>query len=191
MTPVQLAPPAFAAPARVRRMSDAVLAQRLAAGDRWALDELYVRHAGALRGYARRLLGDAHAEDAVHDALAATQRALLGRGRVVDVRPWLFRCVRNVCLSELDRAGRRHEALPADAAAAGGEDVSDVAARNERVRRALEGLAQLPDRQRQALARRVIDGEGYDTLAAHFALTENAAQQLVHRARRNVAAYAA
>ena len=40
-------------------------------------------------------------------ALARTHLALVGRGRVVELRPWLFRCVRNACLSELDRAATR------------------------------------------------------------------------------------
>jgi RNA polymerase sigma-70 factor, ECF subfamily len=190
MTPVHLTAPSFAFPVAVRSVSDAALAQRLADGDRWALDEIYVRHVPALRRYARRFLDEALAEDAVHDALARTQLALLGTRRVVELRPWLFRCVRNACLSELDRAGRRCAELPDDTVAAEGADACDVAERNERLRTALDGITRLPERQREALARRAIGGEGYDALAAHFAMTENAAIQLVHRARRNLASYA-
>src|SRR6478735_243939 len=98
MTPVQLSRPSFAARVRVADMNDAVLARRLAEGDLPALDAIYRRHAPALRRYARRYLDAGLAEDAVHDALARTQLALLGRGRVVELRPWLFRCVRNACL---------------------------------------------------------------------------------------------
>ena len=186
MTPVHLTAPAFGAPVAVRATSDAALAQRLADGDRRALDEIYVRHVPALRRYARRFLDEALTEDAVHDALAGTQLALLGTRRVVELRPWLFRCVRNACLSELDRAARGHDELPDDAVAAGGADACDVAVRNERLRTALDDMSRLPERQREALARRAIGGEGYDSLAAHFSLTENAAIQLVHRARRNL-----
>ena len=49
-------------------------------------------------------------------------------------------------------------------------------------------MAELPPRQREALTLRALDGRGYDELAEHFTLTENAAVQLVHRARRNLAA---
>jgi RNA polymerase sigma-70 factor (ECF subfamily) len=189
MTPVHLSRPAFTAPVRLAVMSDAGLAQRLADGDHWALDAIYRRHAPALRRYARRYVDAALAEDAVHDALARTQLALLGRERVVELRPWLFRCVRNACLSELDRAAtRRHGELGAEPVAEGGADCCDVAARNEDLRAALRSMGELPPRQREALALRALDGRGYDELAEHFTLTENAAVQLVHRARRNLVA---
>jgi RNA polymerase sigma-70 factor (ECF subfamily) len=192
MTPVHLSRPAFGAGVRLADMSDAGLAQRLAAGDRWALDGIYRRYAPALRRYARRYVDAALAEDAVHDAIARTHLALLGRARVVELRPWLFRCVRNACLSELDRAATRRGAeLPEDTVAAAGDDSCDVAARNEHLHDALRSMAQLPPRQREALALRALDGCGYDELAEHFTLTENAAVQLVHRARRNLLALVA
>jgi RNA polymerase sigma-70 factor (ECF subfamily) len=192
MTPVQLSRPSFDSPVRLLDNSDAALAQRLADGDRWALDAIYRRHAPALRRYARRYLDAGLAEDAVHDALARTHQALLGRHRVVDLRPWLFRCVRNACLSELDRASNRRSAdLSAEPVAAGGADCCDVAARNEQLHDALRSMAELPPRQREALALRALDGRGYDELAEHFALTENATVQLVHRARRNLTALVA
>jgi len=192
MTPVQLSRPSFTAPVGVRDLSDAALAQRLADGDRWALDAIYRRHAPALQRYARRYVDAALAEDAVHDAIARTQLALLGSGRTVELRPWLFRCVRNACLSEIDRAANRRSAeLPTDPVAAWGADSCDVAARNEDLRSALRHMAELPPRQREALALRALDGRGYDELAEHFELTENATVQLVHRARRNLTAMVA
>jgi RNA polymerase sigma-70 factor (ECF subfamily) len=192
MTPVQLSRPTFCAPVRVADMSDAGLARRLADGDRWAMDAIYRRHAPALRRYARRYVDAALAEDAVHDALARTHVALLGTDRVVELRPWLFRCVRNACLSELDRAAsRRCGELGMEPAAEGGADCCDVVARNEDLRFALARMNELPPRQREALALRALDGAGYDELAAHFALNENAAIQLVHRARRNLSALVA
>jgi RNA polymerase sigma-70 factor (ECF subfamily) len=192
MTPVQLSRPSFGSPVRLRDLSDAALAQRLANGDHWALDAIYRRHAPALRRYARRYVDAALAEDAVHDALARTQQALLGRGRLVELRPWLFRCVRNACLSELDRAAHRRSAdLTSDPVAAGGADSCDLAARNEQLRDALRSMASLPPRQREALALRAIDGRGYDELAEHFGIKENATVQLVHRARRNLTALVA
>jgi RNA polymerase sigma-70 factor (ECF subfamily) len=191
MPSVRLASPSFSAAARLANASDAALAERLAGGDRASLDVIYRRHAPALRRYARRYVDAALAEDAVHDALTSTQLALLGRGRTVDLRPWLFRCVRNACLSELGRAGHRCAELPEDPVAAGGADTCDVAARNERLSEALRHMARLPPRQREALALRAIDGCPYDELAAHFELSENATVQLVHRARRNLLALVA
>jgi RNA polymerase sigma-70 factor, ECF subfamily len=192
MTPVQLSRPSFTSPVRLRDLSDAALAQRLADGDAWALDAIYRRHAPALRRYARRYVDAALAEDAVHDALARTQQALLGRQRIVDLRPWLFRCVRNACLSELDRAANRRAAtMETDPVAADGADCCDVAARNEQLHTALRSMSELPPRQREALALRALDGRGYDELAEHFGIKENASVQLVHRARRNLTALVA
>jgi RNA polymerase sigma-70 factor (ECF subfamily) len=191
MPPVPLSRPSFAAPPRLAPVTDTALARRLAEGDRTSLDAIYRRHAPALRRYARRYLDPAQAEDAVHDALTSTQIALLGRDRIVELRPWLFRCVRNACLSELGRAARRHGELSDEPVAAGGADCCDVAARNERLSIALRRMAELPPRQREALALRALDGRGYDELAAHFDLTENATVQLVHRARRNLVALVA
>jgi RNA polymerase sigma-70 factor (ECF subfamily) len=192
MTPAQLARPSFAAPARLADLSDARLARQLADGDRGALDAIYRRHAPALRRYARRYVDADLAEDAVHDALARTHLALVGRGRVVELRPWLFRCVRNACLSELDRAAtRRCGELGVEPAAQDGADCCDVVARSEHLRAVLSGMNELPPRQREALALRALGGRGYDELAEHFTLTENAAVQLVHRARRNLVALVA
>src|SRR4051794_2102522 len=122
MTPRLLVSPSFGAPVGVHRLDDAALAQRIARGDRWALGEACRRHLPALRAYARRFVDPALAQDAVQDALAGTHVALLGTGRVVELRPWLFRCVRNACLSELGRAGRRCAELPDERVAAGGDD---------------------------------------------------------------------
>jgi RNA polymerase sigma-70 factor (ECF subfamily) len=95
-------------------------------------------------------------------------------------------------LSELDRAAHHRGAeLPCDPVAAGGADSCDLAARNEQLRVTLRSIAALPPRQRDALALRALDGRGYDELAVHFTLTENAAVQLVHRARRNLLALVA
>jgi RNA polymerase sigma-70 factor (ECF subfamily) len=133
----------------------------------------------------------ASAEDAVHEALTSTQVALMGSGRVVDLRPWLFRCVRNACLSEIERASRRCGELDEDRVAAGGEDACDELTRADTLRRALAGMAELPPRQREALVLRALDGRGYDELAERFELKENAVVQLVHRARRNLEAMVA
>src|SRR4051812_10906410 len=186
-----LTAPDFSAPAGVLRLDDAALAVRLAGGERWALAEICRRHLPALRAYARRFVEPALADDAVQDALTSTQVALLGNGRVVELRPWLFRCVRNACLSELGRTARRCAELSEDRVAAGGDDACDQVARADELRRALRGMAELPPRQREALALRAIDGAGYDELAVRFELKQNAVVQLVHRARRNLEALVA
>lgn len=56
---------------------DGDLAARLREGDRAAVEEAYVAHHVAVRGFARRLVGDeASAEDIVHDTFLALPRAI-------------------------------------------------------------------------------------------------------------------
>jgi len=53
------------------------LVARLREGDRRAVEEAYVAHHAAIRGFARRLVGDsASAEDIVHEAFVALPRAI-------------------------------------------------------------------------------------------------------------------
>jgi RNA polymerase sigma-70 factor, ECF subfamily len=56
---------------------DADLVARLRAGDRVAVELVYVAHHAAIRGFARRLVGDAaSAEDIVHETFVALPRAI-------------------------------------------------------------------------------------------------------------------
>jgi RNA polymerase sigma-70 factor, ECF subfamily len=57
--------------------ADSDLVARLRDGDRAAVEEAYVAHHAAIRGFARRLVGDhASAEDIVHEAFVALPRAI-------------------------------------------------------------------------------------------------------------------
>src|SRR5215831_10316099 len=57
--------------------TDDDLVARLREGDRAAVEEAYVAHHAAIRGFARRLVGDAaSAEDIVHEAFVALPRAI-------------------------------------------------------------------------------------------------------------------
>src|SRR5262244_3012115 len=56
---------------------DSDLVARLREGDRAAVEEAYLAHHAAIRGFARRLVGDATAaEDIVHEAFVALPRAI-------------------------------------------------------------------------------------------------------------------
>lgn len=57
--------------------TDSALVARLREGDRSAVDEAYRAHHAAIRGFARRLVGDtAAAEDIVHEAFVALPKAI-------------------------------------------------------------------------------------------------------------------
>ncbi|HTU59197.1 MAG TPA: RNA polymerase sigma factor, partial [Polyangiales bacterium] len=74
-------------------MSDAVLSERLAQGDRWAQEAVFRKYVGAIWGLALRLMGNrAQAEEvvqdtfseALHDAQQASERRVL-RGWLIGV----------------------------------------------------------------------------------------------------------
>ena len=66
---------AIGAPAETAADDD--LVARLRAGDRAAVEQAYVAHHAAIRGFARRLVGDeASAEDIVHEAFVALPRVI-------------------------------------------------------------------------------------------------------------------
>src|SRR5689334_3881746 len=78
------------------------LVARVARGDRAALAGLYDRYAPAAYGLAVRLVGEARAEDVVHDAFVA----LLDRGVTFDpargsFRAWFLTAVHHRCLNLL------------------------------------------------------------------------------------------
>jgi RNA polymerase sigma-70 factor (ECF subfamily) len=61
----------------VEPATDSDLVARLRDGDRAAVEEAYLAHHTAIRGFARRLVGDtAAAEDIVHEAFVALPRAI-------------------------------------------------------------------------------------------------------------------
>ena len=62
---------------QVAAEDDSVLLERLRVGERSAVEQVYVSHHQAIRGFARRFVGDeASAEDVVHDTFLALPRAI-------------------------------------------------------------------------------------------------------------------
>lgn len=89
-------------------VSDEALAAAAAAGDRGALEHLLERHADRVHAICRRVTGDPH------DALDATQEALIALARRIDgfdgrsrFTTWLYRVATNAALDEIRRRGRR------------------------------------------------------------------------------------
>jgi RNA polymerase sigma-70 factor (ECF subfamily) len=112
---------------------------------------VYEEHRQELFTYALALTRDrAAAEDAIHNAFAR----LLRRGTApADLRPYVFRCVRNAAIDG-QRQGRRHEdgifALASDADALAPAD-SGIAEEVERL------LAELSADEREAIVLKVVD----------------------------------
>jgi RNA polymerase sigma factor (sigma-70 family) len=171
------------------RNGDADLARRIAAGDDAAFATLDARHRRALERYARSLLrrSEHDAEDVVQDVLIRAH-AILRKGEgPEELRPWLYRLVRNRAIDEVRRARWGDDALDDDALLADErEDPEAVLRRRENLRRLVDDLADLPVRQRTALLARELDDQTPEQVAAQLGVTVPAAQMLATRARENL-----
>lgn len=91
--------------------SDADLARAAQGGDSGALGLLLERHRASLQAHALRLVGYAHAQDAVQDTFLLALRKIDGLRDPDAVVGWLHTALRSLCLSRLRRD---HGELPLD-----------------------------------------------------------------------------
>jgi len=132
-------------------LTDGELIEEIAAGDRGAFDELYVRYARAVLGLSLRRLGDrGRAEDAVQEAFAAIWRSArtYDRSRGSGAT-WLYAVARNAIV---DGARKRPEptaeAPDLPELADGPPEQAEAAWVAWRVHRALESL---PEHERPVI----------------------------------------
>ncbi|MCZ8332984.1 MAG: RNA polymerase sigma factor [Rhodobacteraceae bacterium] len=172
--------------------SDEAVLARYAAGDPVAARVLTQRLVPRVLGYAARLLGDgAEAEDVAQEAMLRLWRAAPGwRAGEAQVSTWLYRVVTNLCTDRL-RARKRRPAAALDEApevpdgAKGAEAGMMEADRMGALQAALDAL---PERQRQAVVLRHIEGLGNPEIAAVMDIGVEAVESLTARAKRALTA---
>jgi RNA polymerase sigma-70 factor (ECF subfamily) len=169
--------------------ADDLLLRRFAAGDAAAARELTLRLTPRVFGHALRLLGDrAEAEDVAQEALLRLWRiAPDWREGEAKVTTWLFRVTANLATDRLRK--RRGVALdevpePEDGAPSALQAMQDES-RAQALQQALDGL---PDRQRQAVVLRHIEGLGNPDIALIMDISSEAVESLVARGKRALAA---
>ena len=165
---------------------DAVLLDRVRAGDRDAYGQLYERHHLTARAFARGIVANgSDADDVVAEVFAATLSALEhGRGPVGSFVPYLMRSVRN----ESYRLNRRRRREPA-------EVVDDVdATRRSGQRDPFVGVDEasvvrvafrsLPANLREVLWRTEVDDASPTEIAAQGSASPHAVAMMALRARQ-------
>jgi len=116
--------------------ADADLVARLRAGDRAAVEQTYVAHHAAIRGFARRLVGDtASAEDIVHETFVALPRAIRRFRGEGSLRAFLIGVAANHSRRHARSATRRRRAT------------ERLAEREEVCARTVDATAELINRQ--------------------------------------------
>ena len=173
------------------RLEDDALLVLYANGDSSAARVLTARLAPIVHAHAWRLLRDAaEAEDVTQEALIRLWRiAPEWRQGEAKVTTWLYRVTANLATDRLRRGRGRSVALHAipepedDQPRA--EDRMQDAARAEALDAA---LATLPDRQRQAVVLRHIEGLANPDIAEIMSLGVEAVESLIARGKRGLAA---
>jgi RNA polymerase sigma factor (sigma-70 family) len=178
-----------AAAHRTTSVPDAVLVQEAAAGGGASYAALYDRYAQQVYNYCLRLTGSPDdAADATQDAFVNVLARLHKDDRpVLEFSSYLFAAARNESYALMRRRSRAQPAEDVPERASPEPDVETDPERavllhdsQELVRQA---NAKLPPRHREVLALREVAGRSYDEIGRIMGISENAAAQLIWRAR--------
>lgn len=155
--------------------TDAGLVRLAQRGDAEAFSALVERHWSRLVPFARSVLGDADAEDAVQDALVVAWSKLGGLAEPAAFRAWVLRILGRLCFRRA-RFGRRFRSLgslpePSDPAPESVRQALDV----ERL------LGMLAPRQRAVMHLTVVEGMSDSEIGAVMGI--DAASVRSHRRR--------
>ncbi|MYX14779.1 sigma-70 family RNA polymerase sigma factor [Streptomyces sp. SID8374] len=182
-------------------LSDAQLIEGMREGDNLAYEELFRRHSGAVRRYARTCCRDGHtADDLTAEVFARTLQAVRGgKGPQEAVRAYLMTAVRHVAAAWTKSAKR--EQLVDDfavfaAQAARTSELSDddtldlgadvLAMHEAEQSMAMEAFRSLPERWQAVLWHTTVEEESPSEIAPLFGLTANATAVLASRAREGL-----
>jgi RNA polymerase sigma factor (sigma-70 family) len=175
----QFAARLFIGPA-LRTQPDRRLVDLVRDGYEAAFEEIVRRYRRPLDRFAAAIVGG-RSEDVTQDAFSKALLALRGSEAEIELRPWLYRIVRNTALNDLrDRApaaAELSESLPGARSAA-----AEVEA-GEELRELMERLQALPETQRAALVMRELEGLSHEEIAAALGVSGGAARQAIFRAR--------
>lgn len=169
---------------------DAALLARYADGDEAAARLLTVQLSPRVFGHAFRVLGDgAEAEDVTQDALMRLWKiAPQWRTGEAKVSTWMYRVVANLCT---DRLRKRRGGVPLEDIAEPADPAESAEAKLQRGARedALQtALEALPERQRQAVVLRHIEGLANPEIAVILDIGVEAVESLTARGKRALVA---
>jgi RNA polymerase sigma factor (sigma-70 family) len=170
----------FLGPA-LRTQPDRRLVTLVREGYESAFEEIVRRYGKPLSRYAASIVGG-RSEDVLQDAFAKALPALRRDDAEIDLRPWLFRIVRNTALNELRDSPPSAEVLAE--MIAGGRNPAEELERREELADLMKRLQALPKPQRAAIVMRELEGLGHEEIATALGLTGGGARQAIYRARQ-------
>ncbi|MGZ5341419.1 MAG: RNA polymerase sigma factor [Solirubrobacterales bacterium] len=150
-----------------------------------AFEEIVRRYGKPLRRYATAIVTAQRAEDVTQDAFSKAFVALKGSDKEIQLRPWLYRVLRNTALNALRDAPPASAELDESRAEGPGEPL-DTLERREQIQRLVDGLRDLPEHQRAAIVMRELEGLSHAQIAASLGLSGGAVRQSIYRARQTL-----
>jgi RNA polymerase sigma factor (sigma-70 family) len=190
-----MTPRALFHPARLARrpvlstQSDERLVDLVRAGSDPAFEAIVERYRRALMRYVSRLLPPERAEDVVQQAFVKAYEAMHRSAAELHLRPWLYRIAHNGALNALRDRGLTHAEL--SDAIDGVERPDQAFERAAGLRDLVVAVNALPERQRNAILLREMEGRSYEEIALALGVTDGAVRQLLNRARNSLRAAAA
>ena len=171
-----------------QNLEDAKLLARFAQGDRAAAQVLTARLAPVVYAQAFRMLGDrAEAEDITQDSLLRLWHAApdwqAGQAKVTT---WLYRVTSNLCIDKMRKSNRQSS----DAVPEMPDDGPDMERRlqdSARAQALRAALSDLPDRQKQAMVLRHLEGLSNPDVAQIMQISVEAVESLMSRGKRSLA----
>jgi RNA polymerase sigma factor (sigma-70 family) len=168
----------------LRAQSDRRLVRLVREGYEGAFEEIVRRYRRPLGRFAASIVGGRH-EDVTQDSFRKALEALRRGDAEVELRPWLYRIVRNTALNELrDRPPAAAEL--AEDLVGGGRSVAVEVEERETVAALTARLRGLPEKQRAALVMRELEGMSHEEIAAALGISGGAARQAIARGRAAV-----
>jgi RNA polymerase sigma factor (sigma-70 family) len=145
---------------------------------------LFAEYAPMVLAICRYNLRDPQAaEDAAQETFLAAHRSLLGGTTPREPAAWLATIARNEC----KRTGRTPRPAPLDeATTASYLDPAEIVADRADLSDVTGAIAELPDRQREALVLREFCGLSYEQVAAAMSVSGAAVDSLLSRARKHL-----
>ncbi|MBQ1098528.1 sigma-70 family RNA polymerase sigma factor [Streptomyces sp. b94] len=188
-------------PLRDMPLPDAELIERMRSGDDTAYEELYRRHADAVRRYARTCCRDAHtSDDLTAEVFARMLQAVRGgSGPEHAVRAYLLTAVRRVAAGWTRSAGREQlvddfavfAAQAAHTTKVADDDTMELGADVRAMHEAEQSMAMrafrsLPERWQAVLWHTEVEDESPSEVAVLFGLDANGTRVLASRAREGL-----
>lgn len=156
-------------------------ARRAAEGDMQAFERLYRRHVARIHTLARRMLGEADADEATQDVFVrAWEKLGTFRGDAA-FGTWLYRVGINVLLARRASLVRRRERFTGDDAA-----IDRVSVRPVRTDLRIDfdaAIDRLPDGAREVFTLYDIEGYKHEEIAGMLGISAGTSKSQLHRAR--------